>query len=763
MLLADGSHAFLNWLTPKPALQIPGDWEGAVREYFAQSPDLVRIDLKPLPPGRSGAYVLIASPWARRGKEATKLQPELVKFARRSSCDLRDEIRRFEELAQRTELVDGQILARHPYDDQTRDGFVVFGYSLSEAGTDVSPFYALALANPAVAEVSLGALLVRLLEWYGHPQAARPGVPLNVTLPKVQLLLQGLALRNPSVAAAAERVIHSVGRGDLAGIVSKTHNDLHLENILVARAGAKAYLIDFGSAAMEGSPCMDLARLESDLIYRLLPLDFLPTDVAAFERSLWGEVSNAPRHTVAGFLIAKLREVSARLLETPGGTAWFLAGRLIHGLRMLGNTWPEVFPYSDKQRQEGIIASLGVLTKKLEGVLGQSYNPKLSLVIPAPVEGTSDVERTLRWLFIQRKYGDAWRLALKVTEAHSPVTPAVGLLGALAGLSAAVPVDDVAATVATLPARLKTARDRGLKALYSALKAVRSRRVHPNKKIRFFEEARQALAQADEIVFEGIAADQLARAYQEAGEIDKAKITFIESLSLKEKTHDRVGQAVSLGGLALLHLQTREYDEATHFLHRDLALALEQGDLGAQAKIHNWLGQILLEDTIRNVVKALDHFDHSLRLTSENREQDYDPSLDFAFAYLGRGSCYTRSMAVSHAHEAEAASRDHFERRAGRSGEIGLALCDLLAGEIAFLQQHRITGIARIESGLANLVSLGELITYLDYGIRVCRFLRSIDQTEICRSLATRIRLRVKPLHYSHRLHSLLTSLESTP
>ena len=325
---SDGGHAFLNWHSPKPVLPIVGDWETAVRAYFAQSPDLVRVDLKPLPPGRSGAYVLIASPWARRGKEAAKLQPELVKFARKETCDLRDEIQKFNELAHQTELVDGQILARDPYDDKNPDGFVVFGYSLREAGTDVSPFYALALANPGAAESSLGSLLVRILDWYGDSTAARADVPINVTRSKIRLLLQALALRNPTVAVAAERVIEAFVSGALPGVVSKTHNDLHLENILVARAGAKPYLIDFGSASSEGSPCMDLARLESDLLYRLLPLDLLPAEVADLERSLWGEASSTARQTVAGFLITRLRSGSARILETPGGTAWFLFGAL---------------------------------------------------------------------------------------------------------------------------------------------------------------------------------------------------------------------------------------------------------------------------------------------------------------------------------------------------------------------------------------------------------------------------------------------------
>ena len=344
-----------------------------------------------------------------------------------------------------------------------------------------------------------------------------------------------------------------------------------------------------------------------------------------------------------------------------------------------------------------------------------------------------------------------------------PATPAVCLLGALAGLSASVSVDEVAASVATLPARLQLARDRGLKALYLALKAVRSNPVSPPRKIRLFATARDALSDANELVFQGIAADQLARAYQEAGEIDRAKITFTESLTLKERTDDSVGKAVSLGGLALLHLQTREYEEATQYLERDLALAIQQGDLGTQAKIHNWLGQCLLEDNVRNVVKALDQFDQSLRLISEIREHDYDSAVDLGFAYLGRGSCYTRSRAIAHAQEAESVSREHFERKGGRAGRIGVALCDLLAGEIAFLKEQRLTGIARIDSGLSSLLEMEKLIDYLDYGIRVCRFLRSLDENQVCRDFAVRVRLQVSKLHYPHRLHTLLESLEAVP
>src|SRR4051812_31257928 len=92
----------LNWLPSKPDLRVQGDWEGALVRYFATSKDIVRVDLSALPPGRSGAYVLIAVPWAPRGGQPTRLQPELVKLANLTRCDLEDEIARFQTLAEGT-------------------------------------------------------------------------------------------------------------------------------------------------------------------------------------------------------------------------------------------------------------------------------------------------------------------------------------------------------------------------------------------------------------------------------------------------------------------------------------------------------------------------------------------------------------------------------------------------------------------------------------------------------------------------------------
>src|SRR5256885_1201039 len=102
----------LRWKGGRPELKITGDWEQALRGYFAQEEKLVRVELELLTPGRAGALVVRGYPTARRGSGETRLQPELVKFGNLEQSNLVEEVEKFKHLAEHTELVHGQAIAR---------------------------------------------------------------------------------------------------------------------------------------------------------------------------------------------------------------------------------------------------------------------------------------------------------------------------------------------------------------------------------------------------------------------------------------------------------------------------------------------------------------------------------------------------------------------------------------------------------------------------------------------------------------------------
>lgn len=99
---------------------------------------MVRVKIKPISKGRSGAVPVVAAPMATKGGKPTPLQPEFVKFAKD-----RHEIEQFCNLAEGTALVFGHRLARPPFED-AESGYTAFGFQLFEHGTDVGPLYAAA-------------------------------------------------------------------------------------------------------------------------------------------------------------------------------------------------------------------------------------------------------------------------------------------------------------------------------------------------------------------------------------------------------------------------------------------------------------------------------------------------------------------------------------------------------------------------------------------------------------------------------------------
>jgi tetratricopeptide (TPR) repeat protein len=544
----------------------------------------------------------------------------------------------------------------------------------------------------------------------------------------------------------------------LSAAVTRVHGDLHLENVLIDPTGARTYLIDFGASSDEGSICADLARLESDLIYRLLPFDLTADQIAAFEQAAWdGKLADQPA-SVCRTLITLLRTRIEQYFATSYGQVWYLIGRLVNGMRMLAGTWHEVTPSGFDLRRRGIVASLGVIASRLKTVLAGS---SLVIVQPTPPEphGQADAEQSLRWLFVQRHSSDAWNLASKIGKTGTQLTQNCCFLGALAGASIGRPADEVAALVARAPTRVTQPGPKGLRALYLGFQRARA----PNKgalaaAAHAFEDSQEAFKESGDDLFRAIAADQLARVRRRQGNYEAAKIQFDTSIELKSKAGDNVGHAASLGGLAQLHLRTLEYKLARELYQKDFDLVASFDPISA-IRLHNWIGQALLEENVAQVTEAIGQFDQSLALAQSTKMPAYNPASDIGFANFGRGACYTRSDAIDLAEAAEAAARDAFESL-DQEDVIAIALVELLSGEIAFCRGHPRTGMVRTLSGLDRMEGpMQDRLIGLDHGVRACRFLRRIGRTEDCRKIAGRLRARFKDLH-SQKVQRILQDLE---
>jgi tetratricopeptide (TPR) repeat protein len=274
-----------------------------------------------------------------------------------------------------------------------------------------------------------------------------------------------------------------------------------------------------------------------------------------------------------------------------------------------------------------------------------------------------------------------------------------------------------------------------------------------------FLESLKLFQQSRESFFEAMTADQLARAYQENGQIDLAKGSFIDSKRLKELVADKAGLATTLGGLALLHLETLEYGDALKLLLQDLDLARELEDVQSQVKIHNWLGQVHLQGE-GDFLQAIEHYEKSITLSKSCSESHYDPTLDLAYANLGLGFTYTFINAVKKAQKHAKVAQRLMQQGSLHPYIIGTALCEILSGEILFLERLERAGLLRLKAGLAELRNSNEKLAHIDFSIRVCRFLRSNGAVSACRQLAKEARASMGSLGFSFALYRTLTELE---
>jgi tetratricopeptide (TPR) repeat protein len=726
----------------------------ALRTYFAQDSSITRVTLRAIAPGRSGAIPFTANVIAERGGGPVQLQSEFVKLVKSSR-----EFENFEQLAAGTALVFGQRLARPVYSDPV-SGYSIFGFHLFEQGVEVSSLAAVALANPVIAERALTKLARKLTEWY-EPLKPASTVQWNLTDAHLQNLLENLKSLSPTTTRSVKNAIAKAKLKASPGVTTRVHGDLHLENILVPRSGDYSYLIDFGNASKDGSPCMDVARLESDLIYRLLPTNLTPDQVASFEHSLWAGDVEGLQEYIAGYLVLSLRRSLPEVLRSPNAVKWLLAGRIFHGLRMLANTWPQVRPYNLEIRRRAIVASLGVLAGKLDQA---SEGSAVALIVDN--EGVlspsnEDVYNSLVWMLKNRFYPDAFMYGLEIATARRSPPAHITLLGALAGLSGGS--DDphqMNLLYGLTPSPLRNPRDRGLKKLFQAMQLLRTGPTFKvERAIKVFLESLPLFQESGENFFEAITADQLARAYQENGQIDLAKASFTDSKRLKELIGDNAGLATTLGGLALLHMATLEYEDALNLLLQDLQLARDQEDVRSQIKIHNWLGQVHLQGRA-NVLQAIEHFQESIALSNGYGDSRYDATLDLAYANLGLGFTYAFTNAVKNAHKHEKVARRLMQRGSLRPYMIGTALCEILSGEIFFLEGLEQSGFLRLKSGLAELRGANEKLTHIDFSIRVCRFLRSNGATLACRQLAREARASMNSREFHFALYKALTELE---
>jgi hypothetical protein len=455
----------IEWESAAPRNAASESLADLVQRYFAQDAVIDTVKLRPISGWRSGASVYVAAVTAKQGGSSVQLQPELVKV---SESD--DEVRNFQHLAQGTALVYGQTLARPPLKDDSC-GQTVFGFRLFESGTDVSSLYALAFANPSEAQRALLALMSQLLKWYGVDSASVGNVVLPKDPDQIQELILNLEILSKPTAKAMEAALEPTRLARYEGLLTRVHGDLHLDNLLVPLSGSQCYLIDFGNSTTSGSPCVDLARLEADIVYRLMPFDATPEDFAALELALWSGDATGTAQCTALYLVSALRQ-DINLWHTHNAAVWLLVGRILNGLRMLSGTWPNVRPYKFESRRRAIVASLKVLAEVLEGCFAGKH-PSILFSPPPGVPRREDCTRSLVWLFSNRHYEDCFELANAVANARSKPDPTACLLGGIAGLNADVSHGKVNALVRRVTGSPKNVRDRGLKNFFHGTAANR--------------------------------------------------------------------------------------------------------------------------------------------------------------------------------------------------------------------------------------------------------------------------------------------------
>ena len=105
----------------------------------------------------------------------------------------------------------------------------------------------------------------------------------------------------------------------------------------------------------------------------------------------------------------------------------------------------------------------------------------------------------------------------------------------------------------------------------------------------------------------------------------------------------------------------------------------------------------------------------------------------------------------------EAKARSLFEQVAA---DEAILQCELLSGEIALVKGLQRTGLLRLTVGLERMLHAGNLLSYLDFGLRECRFLKQLGLHGACRDIINQVREQVgKVIKYSPRLHKELLRL----
>jgi tetratricopeptide (TPR) repeat protein len=420
---------------------------------------------------------------------------------------------------------------------------------------------------------------------------------------------------------------------------------------------------------------------------------------------------------------------------------------------MLAHTWVDVIPYKYDQRRRGIVASIKVLTEVIEGCFSGRI-PKLPMGLNRPTAGMTDCIRSLDWLFGHRHYFDCFALAEAATASIQRPNASACLVGAIAGVNAGIAVDRVDGVAERTTSSLRSVRDRGLRSYLRALKASRSSPRNIPHILKRFSIARGHFHDAADQLYESIAMDQLARAHQDNGDIEPAKVCFAESIRLKGRIGDDVGLAASLGGLALLHMNTWEFTEARSLLLKDLESVQQREDIATEIRIHNWLGQIVLYADW-NILEAIKDFEKSLRMAESFHGAGYDPVPDVAFAHIGMGFAYAAASTPQSALNSEQSARQYLKQMRGMAGDSAATICEILSGQILLLDGDSISAAIRLTGSLHHLLEISALY-HADYTVRLCNFLKQQDRQGLAARFAIPA-LRNPITSASSNLHRILT------
>ena len=138
--------------------------------------------------------------------------------------------------------------------------------------------------------------------------------------------------------------------------------------------------------------------------------------------------------------------------------------------------------------------------------------------------------------------------------------------------------------------------------------------------------------------------DNVASAYEQLGDFERALRYHQQSLGVREATSDQRGVGTSLAGLGSVYLAKGEYAAARPRLERSLALKEAVGDEKGQAETCVLLGKLFTREG--RLEQALPYL-HRARETAEalgSREDLYRAHCELAEAYK-RGGCFREALA----------------------------------------------------------------------------------------------------------------------